>query len=69
MRATVDKAGRLLRDRIGLRPGEVDVRIDGAALRVEPLTSDRLVERRGRLVVPAAGAAIDDDGVRVLRQR
>jgi AbrB family looped-hinge helix DNA binding protein len=73
MRATIDKAGRLvipkeLRDRLGLRPGAVEVRADGAALRVEPLTSDRLVEREGRLVVPRAdGLSLDDDDVRALR--
>jgi AbrB family looped-hinge helix DNA binding protein len=72
MRATIDKAGRLvipkrLRDDLGLRPGEVDVRADGAGLRVEPLTGDSLQERDGRLVIPAAGAEVDDELVRALR--
>jgi AbrB family looped-hinge helix DNA binding protein len=72
MRATIDKAGRLvipksLRDRLGLCPGEVEVVADGAALRVEPVAGEHLVEHRGRLVVPAAGAALDDDAVRALR--
>jgi AbrB family looped-hinge helix DNA binding protein len=72
MRATIDKAGRLvipkrLRDHIGLRPGEVEVTVDGAALRVEPLAGESLDERDGRLVIPAAGARIDDDLVRALR--
>lgn len=72
MRTTIDKAGRLvlpkeLRERIGLRPGEVDVTVDGAALRVEPVAADVLVERRRRLVVPGAGALVTDDDVRELR--
>lgn len=72
MRTTIDRAGRLvipkeLRERIGLTAGEVDVYVDGATLRVEPVASDRLTERRGRLVVPASGGALDDDQVRSLR--
>jgi AbrB family looped-hinge helix DNA binding protein len=72
MRTTIDKAGRLvvpkeLRDRIGLTAGEVDVYVDGATLRVEPVASDRLVELSGRLVVPSGGASIDDEQVRGLR--
>ncbi|WP_156166322.1 AbrB/MazE/SpoVT family DNA-binding domain-containing protein [Mycobacterium haemophilum] len=43
MRATIDKAGRLvipkpLRDHLGLQPGEVEVTADGAGLRMEPLS-------------------------------
>jgi AbrB family looped-hinge helix DNA binding protein len=72
MRATIDKAGRLvipkpLRDELGLRPGEVEVSAQGAALRVEPVTESSLDERDGRLVIPAAGLEIDDELVRTLR--
>jgi AbrB family looped-hinge helix DNA binding protein len=73
MRATIDKAGRLvipkqLRDEVGLRPGEVEVSAYGAGLRVEPLTgAESLEERDGRLVIPAAGHPIDDGLVRSLR--
>jgi AbrB family looped-hinge helix DNA binding protein len=72
MRATIDKAGRLvipkqLRDRLGLSPGVVEVVADGAGLRVEPLAGDALEERGGRVVIPASGAVIDDDTVRSLR--
>jgi AbrB family looped-hinge helix DNA binding protein len=72
MRATIDKAGRLvipkpLRDHLGLGPGEVEVTTDGAALRVEPLAGEALEEREGRLVIPAGGAEINDDLVRALR--
>jgi hypothetical protein len=56
-----------LRDDLGLRPGEVEVHADGAGLRVEPLTGDSLQERDGRLVIPAAGAEVDDELVRALR--
>ncbi len=72
MRATIDKAGRLvipkqLRDEVGLRPGEVEVTAYGAGLRVEPLAGESLDERDGRLVIPAGGVEIDDDLVRLLR--
>jgi AbrB family looped-hinge helix DNA binding protein len=72
MRATVDKAGRLvipkqLRDQIGLRHGEVEITAEGTGLRVEPLAEESVAERDGRLVIPAAGARIDDDLVRSLR--
>jgi AbrB family looped-hinge helix DNA binding protein len=73
MRATIDKAGRLvipkqLRDELGLRPGEVEVSASGAGLRVEPIAGDEPLEKRdGRLVIPAAGLVVDDDLVRLLR--
>jgi len=68
----MDKAGRLvvpklLRDRLGLRPGEVEVSVDGTALRVEAVVGHGLEERQGRLVIPPSGAMIGDDDVRALR--
>jgi len=72
MRATIDKAGRLvipkpLRDQLGLQPGEVEVTADGATLRVAPIHDDNLVEVDGRLIVPGPGVTIDDELVRALR--
>lgn len=72
MRATIDKAGRLvipklLRENLGLQPGEVEVTADGAALRVEPIADDSLEEREGLLVIPASGVEITDELVRSLR--
>jgi AbrB family looped-hinge helix DNA binding protein len=72
MRATIDKTGRLvipkaLRDMLGLRPGEVEVHADGTGIRVEPLAVESLDQQDGRLVIPASGAAVDDDSVRTLR--
>ena len=72
MRITIDKAGRLvipkeLRDRVGLTAGEVEIHLDGAALRVEPLAADVLVTRGSRLAVPATDRPLDDRAVRALR--
>jgi AbrB family looped-hinge helix DNA binding protein len=72
MRGPIDKAGRLvipkpLRDRLGLRPGLVEATADGAVLRVEPIVDGDVEQRRGRLVIPAAGEPITIDDVRSLR--
>ena len=72
MRATIDKAGRLvipkqLRDHLGLGPGAVEVSADGAALRVEPVPDADLDVRQGRLVIPSRGVTVDDDAVQALR--
>jgi AbrB family looped-hinge helix DNA binding protein len=72
MRTTIDKAGRLvipraLRNRIGLGGGgEVEIEVDGAALRIEPVTGSELREENGLLVIPPSGVPIDDAMVRDL---
>ncbi len=71
-RTTIDAAGRVvipraLRDRVGLVPGEVDLEIDGAGIRLEPVATDLVIEKGGRLVIPASGQPIDDDAVQRLR--
>lgn len=58
---------KALRDRLGLAPGEVELTADGAALRIEAVPYGELAERGDRLVIPAGGAAIDDDVVQALR--
>lgn len=72
MITTIDKAGRLvipkpLRDRVGLGPGEVEIEVDGAALRIEPVTGFSLERRDGWLVVPGTGAVLTADEVRGIR--
>jgi AbrB family looped-hinge helix DNA binding protein len=72
MKSTIDKAGRLvipkpLRERLGIRPGIVEVTADGNALRVEPVAGSDVEERHGRLVIPSAGAVVTDEDVRALR--
>ncbi len=72
MRTTIDKAGRLvipkaLRDHLGLVPGDVDVEIDGAALRVQAVGDQaELIEENGRLVIAATGTPLSADTVRDL---
>jgi len=72
MRTTIDKAGRLvipraLRDRIGLSAGgEVELELDGAAVRIEPIAGTGLREEDGLLVIPATGVPITAASVREL---
>jgi AbrB family looped-hinge helix DNA binding protein len=72
MKATIDKAGRLvipqaLRNRIGLASGgEVEIEIDGAGIRIEPVTSVELREEDGLLFIPSTGTSLDDAAVREL---
>ena len=72
MRTTIDKAGRLvipksLRDRLGLQAGEVEITAEGASLRVEPVFDNALVERDGRLVIPASDFLLTDEFVYELK--
>jgi AbrB family looped-hinge helix DNA binding protein len=72
MRTTIDKAGRLvipraLRERIGLADGgEVEVELDGATVRIEPISGAELIEDGDRLVIPATGAPLSGAAVREL---
>ena len=64
MRTTIDKAGRVviprsLRERIGLAgAAEVELTLDGATIRLEPVAGSELLEKDGLLVIPAAGRAV-----------
>jgi AbrB family looped-hinge helix DNA binding protein len=72
MRTTIDKAGRLvipraLRDHVGLAGGgEVELELDGAAIRIEPVAGVDLREDDGLLIIPAAGTPITPTFVREL---
>ena len=72
MRTTIDKAGRLviprsLRDRIGLvSGGEVEIELDGAAVRIEPVGGGAISEADGLLVIPATGTPLTNAVVRDL---
>ena len=72
MRTTIDKAGRLviprsLRDRIGLAGGgDVELELDGAAVRISPVSGSDLREDGGLLMIPAAGTPITGAAVREL---
>ncbi len=72
MRTTIDKAGRVvipkpLRDEVGLGAGEVELFVDGGAIKIEPVTGHGLVEEDGWLVIPPSDVEITDEMVRALR--
>lgn len=72
MRTTIDKAGRLviprsLRARIGLLGGgEVELELDGAAVRIAPVVGSELREDGDLLFIPPAGTPINAAAVREL---
>lgn len=72
MRTTIDRAGRLviprsIRARIGLtRGGEVELELDGAAVRIEPVSGSDLKELGDRLIIPATGTPLTTVAVREL---
>jgi AbrB family looped-hinge helix DNA binding protein len=72
MRTTIDTAGRLvipksLREQSGIVSGEVEISLDGAAIRIESVAADDLIEEDGLLLLPAGGLELDVDAVRELR--
>lgn len=75
MITTMDRAGRLvipktLRVEIGLVPGNVEIEVDGDALRIRPaevLEFDDLEFQDGIATLPRAGTPLTDDDVRELR--
>lgn len=72
MRTTIDKAGRLvipksLREQSGITSGEVEISLDGAAIRIESVAADDLVEEDGLLLLPGGGPELDADEIRELR--
>lgn len=58
---------RSLRERIGLpRGGEVELELDGAAVRIEPVAGTEVRDEGGLLVIPAAGTPLSGAAVREL---
>ena len=58
---------KTLRDQLGLTAGEVEIFVDGAAIRIESVAADQLVESDGLLLLPSGGPELDQDAVRELR--
>lgn len=72
MKATIDEAGRVvipkaIRERLGIHSGPVEVSVDGAGIRIEPLADNSVSEREGRLIIPASGHSLSDEVVQALR--
>ncbi len=56
-----------MRARIGLADGgEVEVELDGAAVRIQPVAGTEFREEDGLLIIPATGVPIDGAAVREL---
>lgn len=51
-----------------MRPGPVEIEIEGADLKLSAIADDSLEDHDGLLVIPASGSEIDDDLVRELRE-
>jgi hypothetical protein len=51
-----------------MHAGDVEITADGAALRIEPIFENSLVERNGRLVIPASKVTIGNDFVYELKR-
>ncbi len=58
---------KALRELAGLAAGEVEISVDGAAIRIEGVAVDNLVEEDGLLYLPDGGSKLDADAVRELR--
>ena len=56
-----------LREQLGITAGEVEISVDGAAIRIESVAADELVESDGLLLRPSGGPELDSDAVRELR--
>jgi AbrB family looped-hinge helix DNA binding protein len=73
MRTTIDAAGRLvipraIREQVGVYGvTEVEVELDGSAIRIEPLAHGELVEEDGRLVIPSTGTPVTAEMIERLR--
>jgi bifunctional DNA-binding transcriptional regulator/antitoxin component of YhaV-PrlF toxin-antitoxin module len=73
MRTTIDAAGRLvvpraIREQVGVYgPTEVEIELDGAAIRIEPVSDGPLAEEDGRLVIPRTGTTMTAETVERLR--
>ncbi|WP_250646281.1 AbrB/MazE/SpoVT family DNA-binding domain-containing protein [Microbacterium tenebrionis] len=71
MKATMDKAGRIvipavLRERLGMVPGPVDLIMDGTGIRIEVEMHDNVIEKDGRLVI-TGGPVLTPEQIRELR--
>ncbi len=58
---------KALRDRVGLQAGEVEIDVDGAAVRIEPVASGAVDRRDGWLAIPGSGRVLTSDEVSALR--
>lgn len=67
----MDKAGRIvipavLRERLGMVPGPVDLIMDGTGIRIEVEVHDNVIEKDGRLVI-TGGPVLTPEQIRELR--
>ena len=55
------------REQSGITSGDVEISLDGAAIRIESVAADDLVEEDGLLLLPSGGPELDADAVREMR--
>jgi len=72
MRTTIDAAGRVvlpkaLRLDVGIVPGEVEIVVDGDALRISPVAGGERVEDGELLLLPPGGTPMTDEELREVR--
>ena len=56
-----------LREQSGITSGVVEISLEGAAIRIESVAADDLVEEDGLLLLPGGGPELDADAARELR--
>lgn len=56
-----------IREKLGIRPGPVDITIDGAGIRIDLPSDGELEEEDGLLIIKATGTLVTDDEIRALR--
>ena len=59
---------RAIREQVGIHGAtEVEIELDGAAIRIEPVSDGTLADEGGRMVIPRTGTSVTAESVERLR--